>query len=212
SASTIISNMIISNNYSSTVGAGIYNNANSSPTISNIIFHNNTASSWGGGIANYGSPSIISNVVFYNNSASLGGAIFNFYSSPTISNITVYNNTSSSGAVVFDNNSSSTIKNSIIWGNSNNLSGQSSLVMTYSNIQGGYAGTGNINSDPLFVNVSDPDGADNIWGTSDDGLRLSASSPSRNTGTNTGAPSTDITALARPKGILTDMGAYEYNE
>jgi Abnormal spindle-like microcephaly-assoc'd, ASPM-SPD-2-Hydin len=33
-----------------------------------------------------------------------------------------------------------------------------------------------ISGDPQFVNLADPDGPDNIWGTADDGLRLNASS------------------------------------
>jgi predicted outer membrane repeat protein len=34
-----------------------------------------------------------------------------------------------------------------------------------------------LDADPMFVNVADPDGADNKWGTADDGLRLQAGSP-----------------------------------
>ncbi|MGE3724669.1 MAG: IPT/TIG domain-containing protein [Candidatus Sericytochromatia bacterium] len=37
-------------------------------------------------------------------------------------------------------------------------------------------GTNNTTSDPLFVNAADPDGADNLWFTADDGLRLQAGS------------------------------------
>lgn len=34
-----------------------------------------------------------------------------------------------------------------------------------------------VDADPLFANAADPDGADNRWGTADDGLRLSPGSP-----------------------------------
>lgn len=34
-----------------------------------------------------------------------------------------------------------------------------------------------VDADPMFVNLSDPDGADNKWGTGDDGLRLKNGSP-----------------------------------
>lgn len=34
-----------------------------------------------------------------------------------------------------------------------------------------------LDADPLFADIADPDGADNRWGTADDGLRLSAGSP-----------------------------------
>jgi len=75
-------------------------------------------------------------------------------------------------------------------------------------VKGGYGGTGNINADPLFVNAADPDGADNIHRTADDGLRLQACSPAINAGTNSGAPATDILGNARVG--TTDMGAYEF--
>lgn len=45
-------------------------------------------------------------------------------------------------------------KNSIIWGNDYqailNVEGTLPAVITYSDIQGGYAGAGNIDMDPLF--------------------------------------------------------------
>ena len=64
-------------------------------------------------------------------------------------------------------------------------------------------------TDPLFVNATDIDGADNIHRTADDGLRLVYGSPALNTGTTIGAPTTDILGTARPQGAGIDMGAYE---
>ena len=40
-------------------------------------------------------------------------------------------------------------------------------TVTYSDVQGAYAGTGNIDADPLFVRDPDP-GPDGVWGTEDD--------------------------------------------
>lgn len=34
-----------------------------------------------------------------------------------------------------------------------------------------------VDADPMFVNIADPNGADNRWGTADDGLRLQSGSP-----------------------------------
>ncbi len=70
-------------------------------------------------------------------------------------------------------------------------------------------GGNNIDSDPLFVNAADADGADGAWMTSDDGLALGASSPYIDAGTATGAPATDITGATRPQGSGHDLGAYE---
>jgi hypothetical protein len=61
---------------------------------------------------------------------------------------------------------------------------------------------------PLFVNDADPDGADNIFMTADDGLSLQSASPCKDAGTATGAPTTDITGAARVGNV--DMGAYEF--
>ena len=60
--------------------------------------------------------------------------------------------------------------NSIIWGNNFNtiLTGDSTLTLGCSDIQGGFAGAGNIADDPLFVNAAAGD------------YRLSAASPALN--------------------------------
>ena len=62
-------------------------------------------------------------------------------------------------------------------------------------------------TDPSFINASDPDGADNVWMTADDGLNIINYSPAYHTGTSSGAPTTDITGEAR--GSSPSMGAYE---
>jgi hypothetical protein len=46
------------------------------------------------------------------------------------------------------------LSNSIIWGHTTSID-LAGLSVTYSDIQGGYAGTGNINADPLFLSVAD---------------------------------------------------------
>ena len=81
--------------------------------------------------------------------------------------------------------------------------------MTYSCIQGGYIGEGNINQDPLFVAPHGPAGPDGLLGTSDDGLQLQSGSPCIDTGTPSGAPALDILRMDRPRGVGFDMGAYE---
>ena len=71
-------------------------------------------------------------------------------------------------------------------------------------------GGSNINSNTLFVNSADPDGADNIFMTSDDGLRLNGGSPALHVGTSGfTAPLFDILNILRPQGAGYDMGAFE---
>ncbi len=71
-------------------------------------------------------------------------------------------------------------------------------------------GEGNIDEDPLFV---DPDGCDDVLGTTDDNLRLSVDSPCIDAGDSNTVPGpNDIEGGPRvigPGGI--DMGAYEYH-
>jgi hypothetical protein len=71
------------------------------------------------------------------------------------------------------------VTNCIIWGNSATNNPQignfnTTTTVRYSDVEGGYSGTGNIDADPLFI---DFDGYDNIIGTEDDNLRLLAGSP-----------------------------------
>lgn len=72
------------------------------------------------------------------------------------------------------------------------------------------ASSGNIfnNSDPVFRNTSDIEGADNKYFTSDDGLSLQSNSPAINAGTSLGAPTADITGSSRSGSP--EIGAYEF--
>jgi subtilisin family serine protease len=121
-----------------------------------------------------------------------------------------------------------TVINSIIWGNGGEgISGAKSRV-SYSNVEGGYAGEGNIESDPrfvrpgLWVDVNDgdvvlgPNDANAVWVRGD--YRLMLGSPCIDGGTDANVYS-DIEGVVRPfdypgidnNGELDeyDMGAYE---
>ena len=69
----------------------------------------------------------------------------------------------------------------------------------YSSVQGGLSGTGNIDSNPIFVDAANGD------------YRLSNYSPAIGSGTSSGAPATDINGVSRPSpsGSGPDIGAYE---
>jgi hypothetical protein len=68
--------------------------------------------------------------------------------------------------------------------------------MKYSDVQGGYSGEGNIDTDPLFV---DPDNGD---------FHLSKNSPCKDAGTDAGVY-VDIDGDSRPQGSGFDIGADE---
>ncbi len=172
-------------------GGGMYNDF-SSPTVTNCTFSGNLAGDVGAGMANVNNSNpTLTNCTFSGNSARYGGGMYNNSSTPTVTNCTFSGNSVwDDGGGMYNNNSDPTLNNCILWGNSAptgpeiyNLSSTTSV--TYSDIAGGYAGWGNIDDDPCFV---DPNGADNIIGTEDDNLRLSADSNCIDAGDNTAVP------------------------
>ena len=221
SSSPTLTNVIFTHNYG-TNGGGMYNYA-SSPVLTNVIFSGNSAGSNGGGMYNYGgSAPTLTNVLFSGNSAgTTGGGMYNGNSSnPSLANVTFSGNSSTGLGPGIQNSSlaSPILKNVILWDSKtpeiNNGPGASATV-TYSNIQGGYAGAGNINQDPQFV---DADGPDNTFGTADDNPRPGFGSPVIDAGTDTGCPAADLDGLLRPNDgngdstATCDMGAYEAGE
>jgi M6 family metalloprotease-like protein len=168
-------NGFILTNGNNSVGGGIRVLNGSSPLIVNNIITSNIAN-YGGGIAcNSSSPTIINNTITGNEVSAVGGGIYCIDgSSPTVTNTILWNN----GDEVY-------------------LDG-SSITITYSNVDGGYTGTGNINSDPLFADV---DGGD---------YHLQADSPCIDKGTSSDAPADDIDGDLRPQGSADDIGADEY--
>jgi hypothetical protein len=73
-----------------------------------------------------------------------------------------------------------------------------STSITYSNVRGSFPGTGNINTDPLFVDAAGGD------------YRLQAGSPCIDAGDPATTLTEDIDGNSRPAGSGYDMGAYEY--
>jgi Right handed beta helix region len=206
----------------------------SRPTIINCSFVNNYAESGGGILNTDSSRPKITNSIFVNNVAQGGGAIYNHdYSIPAINNCTIAVNTglAAGGAMYNYNGSNPSITNCIIWGNTGPLlqgiaNNGGTPVVLRSIIQAGNTPCqscpntdGNI--DPQFVNISDPNGADNKWGTPDDGLRLNNCSPAIDQGYSTiifelidiaGQPRQfDVPFRTNPYGppSFVDIGAYE---
>ena len=206
SNSTLL-NITFRQNTATNSGGGIYN-SQSDLIQQNITFDQNSAGRSGGGMANYYSHPTLTNVTFYNNSAATyGGGLAQSFSSPTLINVTFNGNSASvtGGGAITNDDSHPVIVNSILYGNVGgeirNFTGSSPQV-TYSIVQGGYAGTGNLNLDPLLGSL-----ANNVGFTQT--MALGAGSPAIDAGTNTNCPSTDQRGVARPQGSHCDMGAYE---
>jgi hypothetical protein len=201
------------------------------PWFVNCEFHDNgsgdgeTTAPWAGGavFVHSGSPTFM-NCLFNRNKAMEGGAIQVYNGNPTIVNSTFVNNRAGNGygGAISDEWLKSTIRNCIFWGNTARKGATQIFIapeavgdVTYSDIQGGWTGSTNINADPLFVNATN------------DNYRLDTSSPCINAGRavapalpadqgdlnwngNLGEPTPlDLGLLARRVNIKVDLGPYE---
>ncbi|WP_037328883.1 BspA family leucine-rich repeat surface protein, partial [Runella zeae] len=225
--STTVSNCTFSNNTSTGSNqSGAYHefaqSGNGTATFSNCVFRDNNSTTAGGAAVhvnglNSGTVNhTFTNCVFMNNtSGGKGGAYYaNGASAGRITaaftNCTFYDNdaTNGGGAIAYNTSISHTsmlLRNCIVWQNPNEILLENMAVMTlsYSLINGASAPSGAsvdntlFNTDPLFVDAAGGD------------LRLQNCSPARNSGTSSGAPSTDLDNNARPAFGGYDMGAYE---
>jgi hypothetical protein len=217
-AAPAISRSIFSSN-STHFGGGMFNAGPAQ--VSGCIFTNNSVASYGGGVYNSGSAtaSSFTNCIFTGNYTinygGGGGGMFNNTTNTIVSKCTFQGNNATYGGAIHNwNTGRADVRNSLVWGNSSAIHNETaaSAIVQYSNVQGGYAGTGNLNVNPLFVNSSQPKGPDGIWATADDGLRLQECSPAINAGSNllvAAGVSTDIGGAARIQHGVVDMGAFE---
>ncbi|MHC4532656.1 MAG: right-handed parallel beta-helix repeat-containing protein [Planctomycetota bacterium] len=178
----------------------------SSPTITNCSIVGNVSN----GIKLYmGSNPTVSNCIIAANGGS-AVAMFKFtagrkkyFNSPTITNCTIVGNSN-----IGISEGIPSILNSIINGNGVQIS-SSSAVVTYSNVQGGFNGEGNIDADPLFADAATGDyhlksqagrwdPASQSWVIDD------VTSPC----IDTGDPNNPIGHEPFPNGGIINMGAY----
>ena len=148
----------ISRNSASFVGGGIYLGAKAvTAAFTRCVISDNTSGSSGGGIyCGWSISADLSNsMVTGNISGNSGGGIYlSDDSSSVISNCTIADNSAITGGGIRGTASRHlSILNSILWGdNPDEIYGQiSELIVTYSDIQGGLSGEGNIDLNPLFV-------------------------------------------------------------
>jgi uncharacterized repeat protein (TIGR02543 family) len=194
--------------------------------VANCVFNGNTNPYGSGGALNISQGRFeVYNSTFFGNSADEGAAIAWNYG--------------------WAGDASSLIHNSIFWGNNGdniillqryNTDDVMTLELRNNLLQGGAASVETwqdpvlvvenlIVSDPLFVDAGTPAGADGLWGTADDGLRLQAASPAVNTGLASLLPADwldvdgdgdldealpfDLIGAARVLGAHPSPGAYE---
>jgi hypothetical protein len=175
-------------------GAAVYisvpvnKHTDASATMINCLFANNEAEFDAGALAVYRLSSVsLINDTFSKNT------------------VTGYDGGGSGGAIDFDTTLESSAINCIFWADTASsapeINGSSSIAVSYSDVDGGLSGTGNINENPLFVDATTGN------------FQVLSSSPVINAGNNSDLPSGDIFDLAgndRIVGGTVDMGAYEF--
>jgi len=212
---SVVVNCTFSDNSAKHGGGGMVN------YLGNLMVTNCTFSSnYGGGMDNYSSSPMITNCIFSGNYCTI---MINFESSPILTNCTLNgNSTSWTGAGIYNYYySQPTITNCVLWNDGNEIwnTDYSTVTITYSNVEGGWSGEGNIDSEPLFVDPGywDPNGTpadvnDDVWIEGD--YHLMSDSPCIDAGDPNYIAEPNETDLdGNPRVICgrIDMGAYEFN-
>ncbi len=206
-------------------GGGLYHIGMQSALV-NFTFSGNRADRYGGGIYSdplFFNPPRMVNGLLHGNYATVGGGAITFdWCSAWLTNTTLSGNRAGQigGGIIITGSSWSnmtfTLANTILWGNDaptgpqyHNAHSRAVLVATYSDIQGGLAGTGNLNVDPQFVAPVAATAAPTTTGN----YRLRPGSPVIDQGDNAAVPpevTTDLDGNPRIAGSRVDMGAYEW--
>ena len=213
-SSPVLANVRVIGNSASSWGGGIYCDNGSSPSLLNVTVSGNTVDGNGGGICcRHSSNVTLVNVIVSGNSATgyAGGVCLRGNSNPSLINVTVTGNSagSYSGGIYSGNSSHPVLTNTILWNNPPveiYLESSSLMTATYSDIQDGWVGSGNIDADPLFVD------------TTSGAYHLQIGSP----GIDAGNPESDYDDIEDPSNpgfalwpalgtLRNDMGAYGGN-
>lgn len=212
---------LLKNNYSGKGnGAGLFLDNNGNTCVDATVFDRNTTkdtSSLQGGSAIYlgnGQLNLTNSVFTGNSTSSVNGTLFSVKGNFKITNCTFANNQTTNSVADISNGTGSTaeITNTILWNdnNKNEFLGDG-FTVNNSCVTKGFTGSGNISLNPIFVNINLPAGADGKYGTADDGLRLTGTSPAIGISNST-FPLTDITGTYRIMNSSgkSDLGAYSF--
>jgi len=225
SGTLTLNTCLVSGNSTIVSGGGI-NNSGGTLTLNACTISSNSAgrvfnnSGTGGGLYNTGTASVTNCLLANNFGYSVAGlynggslTLINSTFSGNAANVALSDGTGVTPAGGLSSGPA-TLLNDIFYGDTLSnfnqaapseivaASGTAGPTVTYSDVQGGYAGAGNINADPLFVNVAGGD------------YQLQLNSPAVHTGAagtaNNGVPLTDIVGTPRPTPpARPSMGAYE---
>jgi hypothetical protein len=217
SNASVIDCEMTSNGASDSSGGGAVLGNYSSPTFTRCTFAGNHGPDigvlgGGGVVCTAYSHATLNECIIRTNrcqGAACGGVYCDGTSSADLSGCNILQNHAEvgTGSGVWLYNGSATLRNCIVWGNvPAAFGGPGILVVEYSDVQGGWAGAGNIDADPLFVAAASYD------------YHLTAASPCIDAGDPAfgGAGQTDSYGLARvwdgdaDGTARVDMGISEY--
>ncbi|MCP4711811.1 MAG: hypothetical protein GY869_24595, partial [Planctomycetes bacterium] len=163
--------------------------------ITNSVFNHNLTESYGGGVCTfYMVSTTMTNCILSNNYGYYGGAICNMEDTLNMIHCTLAGNQAFYGKSLLCDSvyhyypSQITITNSILANGGDEIWNEdgSTVSVTYSDVQGGLLGRGNIDADPLFKDAAAGD------------LHILNNSIAMDTGTSATAPLTDADGLPRP--------------
>lgn len=201
--------------------------------VTNCILSGNSATvssgmgnSFGGGMAHFFN-SVVTNCILSGNSAAVGGGMCHLHNS-VVSNCTISGNLADIEGGGMHTLEDTEMSHCILWGNAapNEPQIYSRLTLSYSDIQGGYPGIGNIDTDPCFANPGywDPNGTpadanDDFFVTGDYHLKSQAGRYDPTTQSwvcdeetspciDAGDPLSPVGPEPFPNGGIVNMGAY----
>jgi hypothetical protein len=205
---------VFSNN-SAPYGGAVRDEGNPVLTAINSVFTGNVTTQSGGAMSLYlGTDTLINNLFVKNTVSSNtqgGGALCTSTANLYFVNNTFYaDTTNGKGGAISAESVAGTLSifNNVFFKNYSAL-GNNDI----DNITATYQQANNsVGADPFFANESNLIGADSIWATGDDGLRLKMNSPVINAGDNSKLPAgitTDIGGGNRIENGTVDLGAFE---
>ncbi len=150
----------IYNNSATYHGGGLYVAAGTDNVLlESCRITGNDADHGGGVYLGNGADVEIADCLVAKNTATHGGGLYTYFSDPQLCHCTFSGNEASrNGGAIYLRTSDATIRNSILW-NDFATNGQneispaidSNALLSYTDIEDGWPGQGNLNSDPLFV-------------------------------------------------------------
>lgn len=205
-SSPTVRNCVFTENHANCWGGVLYFD-NASPKFTDCQFVANYSADDGGAVFGFEGSPTFTNCLFADNVApAAGGAMLTYGTNdaPKLTNCTVTGNSAFNGAAIYSNNL--IIENSIIWGNTGGAQqiyapSGNTLVVRYSDVQGGWAGVGNLNIMPQFADAFGRD------------YHLVLGSPCIDAGDPATLPpdgTTDFDGDPRRFGVRIDMGIDEF--